>query len=316
MFESKKNGINICVKQTKSVQDVAVCMSFKLSISSAAVSKIHGLDNHECVPVDTEIAFIAVSLHREIENKLFGDPLSAKKSKVSSINFGLSNGYVCYSWTTKGTVSNVRKTLGLAIKALKPSNLKAIYKFNCKKYGLKPKDEQFNYAAKKLLDGIKSGVDCLVVGNIKIDNKKLKALIDTVAKKLDVGDVKGKGLANKEVSECKSENTCLKISGWQSFVTKYYILSKKKNIMPVICGKCVCLPIKQTSYDILKKKLKSDLPKFMDQKYKKLGSDIGPIVAYLAIANADLGAVDAKKIAVLGDSKALTDIKKAISDSL
>lgn len=319
MIESKNDKVNIYIQPTTYLGDVAVGVCFKASLNACVLGALNGLCNCTCLPPGSEEACAAYALYLAVADKLCGNPLAAKNSKVGRVDVGYHNGCLVFTWKMKGTVSHVRKALGMAVSALKPGSLYSLYGHCMRRLNGKVKKEHFNDAAKKLLAGINQGVVCCVIGKIKLGktNADAKTKVDDMAQKinnkLSPGKIGTPQAENKEHGSCDhSSLTELKVSGWQAYVVKDYIKSKARGVEPLMTNNSVLVPMKESSYNSLKKRIKKQVGVFVNQKYSKLGSECGPVLAYLALASSSLSCTDAKKLCGVKSS----DIVSALNSNL
>lgn len=314
MLESTVGKVSVSVQPTTFLGDVAVSVCFKADVAGCVMGKLNGT-HAKCsaLPKGTDAACAAYALYLAVQDKMCGNPLAAKNSKVGKVSVGAHNGHVFFSWNMKGTVSHVRKAVSLCMSVLKPGSLYSLYSHCIKRVGGKPNKEHFNHAAHVLIAGLNAGVSCCIIGKVKIDQAKVKDIATKTSKKLSPGTAATPQTENKATVPCDMSNvTELKVSGWQAYVTKDYIMSKARGVEPFICEKSVVVPMKSSSYDSLKKRLKKNVDLFVKQKYAKLGDECGSILAYLALSNASLSCDDAKKLC----KAKVSDIKSAINSSL
>jgi len=318
-MESSKGKVNVYVQPTTSLGDVAVSICFKVDLNSCVMNKLNSSGCCDCLPSDSEVACAAYALYLAVYDKLCGNPLAAKNSKVGRVSVGHHNSHLFFTWNMKGIVSHVRKALGIAISAMKPGSLFSLYGHCMRKLGGKVKKEHFNNAANKLISGINQGVECCIVGKINMgkstsDSKgKIDDMADKINNKLAPGSSNSPSSDYKDTTDCEhSDYTELKVNGWHAFVVSDYIRSKARGVEPIMCNKSLLIPVKPSNYESLKTKLKKQVSVFVDQKYKKLGDECGPVLAYLAISNSSLSCADVKKLCKVKPS----EISQAISTNL
>jgi len=303
MVKVKQGKVSLFVNSVNILGDVAVSICFNANLKGCVLSRLNGSGNCDCLPEGTEDACAAYALYLAVEDKLCGNPLATKQSKVGKVQVGQHNGCLFFTWNMKGTVSHVRKSISMAISALKPGSLYSLYGHCMRKLGVKLVREHFNSAANKLLSGINQGIDCCIIGKIKLgktaeeEKKKASDMLQKISNKLSPGSVATPRVESKEGSACDHKNTTeLKVSGWQASVVKDYIMSKARGVEPIICNKSLLIPMKESTYEVVKAKWKNQLSLFVQQKYKKLGNECGPVLAYLAVSNAALSCEDAEKL--------------------
>lgn len=327
MLESKKGKVSLFVHRTKLAGDVAVCVDINLKVNGCCLNKLQCGWCCDAHPSGEEVTCVAYSMWLNVNNALCGDPLAVKGSKVSSTKCGGHNGRFFISWQTKGSLSGVRKSLGLAVKALTPGKLYSTYSQVVRSIGSSPNRANFNWAAQEVLSAVNSGVLCGVVGNITLgktttdthstakpkpkrksnlmarpaassdgpkpkpkkklsDQEKLDAMVSIIAKKLNPGDVSTPKTKPTDVTACDHKNmSMVSVTGWAAFVIKDYIVAKERGVVPLVCDRGLMVPVKESSWKIKSAKLKKNAAVYVKTRYVKVGYELGPIMAYLAIAS-------------------------------
>jgi hypothetical protein len=251
-----------------------------------------------------------------VQLALCGDPLATVKSKVGAVDCGVHNGTFSITWKVKGTISALRKSIGLALKQFCPSKLFPAYSQCVKAAGGKPNKESFLYVADMLTKSMNESVRCGIVGNVKLaDDSKLKEMLEVLIKKLAPESVAGSKSAPKDHTPCDhSDKTELKVNGWASYVVKDYIQSKVKGLSVVVCDNYLLLGIKQAQWETLAKRLKKNVSDYVAAKYTKLGGNLAPIMAYIMISNATVCCTCIA--AILKNAPSQADLVKAINSAL
>lgn len=315
MIEAKKKNINVYVQTTKLVADTAVCVSFSMNIDGCCLNRLDGCMPCNSNPVGIEQACVVYSIYLKVKNLLCGDPVAVKNSKVSSVCCGAHNGQFFITWSTKGTVSAVRKSLGIALKGLVPGKLYTTYRYCMRGIDGKPNRETFNYAANEVLMAINKDLHCGVVGNMKADKAKVEKMVDVVSKKINPGDVATPRTKPSGHTPCEHENyTSIKVSGWATHVVKDYVMSKVIGLNPLICNKALMLPMKESDWKGRSLKLKKESSDFVKARYAKLGDDLSVVIAYMAITNGSVSCCDVK--ALLKSNITSAQVASTIKDSL
>lgn len=296
MLESTKNGLTVFVAPTKLVGDVAVSLCFPTVVNSCALSKIGGCGQpcgSNCYPEGTEEACLCYAVYLAVNQLLCGNPLAVSKSKVGATCCGSHNSMFFINWKTKGTVSAVRKSIGIALRALHPAKFFSIYSRLIRDAGGVPKRESFSYVAEKAAAGIKSSLVVGVVGNIRIDQEKFKAMMEVLDKKHLHTPVEGKKSKPSDHVECDHSNhTELRTVGWASMVVSDYLKFRIRGLVPLLSDKFILLPIKESLWKNVSKKLKKGVKEYVQAKYTKLGSDLPEVSGYMAAASGLLCASD------------------------
>jgi hypothetical protein len=328
MLESKKGGLTVYVVPTKSAGDVAVGLCFPLNVSGCALARLNGgcdcrtivveTKNKDVLPnfpVGSEEACMGYSLYLAVEQSLCGDPLAVAKTKVGDVRCGAHNGMFYINWKVKGTVSAARKSLGIALKNLNPARMSSAYVRCVKTLGGNANKAGFLYIADKAASGIKNSLTCGIVGNIKIDNEKLKGLIDTIEKKHNVSALSGTKTKPDEHSACNhTEHTEIKVSGWSSAALADYIKFRVKGVDPLLCDDRILLPMKQSQWETIAKKIKKGVKDYVNAKYGKVATDLSAVYGYSALSKGALCACDVKSAIKSGLST--SSVEAAISKHL
>lgn len=282
----KLKNLELNIATCKKLPDIAVMLGFDFKCSNVAIHKLKDMflfDTLECNKVyeDYEQSSLAYALYSTIKTKMTGSVLELSRSRVSRIDCGSREGKFMISWNTQGSISMLRKTLSLSFSVINPHKLFTKYSDNCKKLGVKPDRETFNYIANSFADVIKKKIKILVVGRIKVDSSKIKDMLQQVEKKLPkLSNEKG---TKPEIHE-KITYTypSLKISGIDSAVIEDYIRNNGMSTVAVDNHIVVC----NNTFNTKRKTLKDTdrIKKFIQQKYEKLGDDFSCIFAYLCIS--------------------------------
>ncbi len=317
MIESKKGGLTIFVDHTKLVGDVSVGVCFSLACNGCAFNRLCGSSGcpSHCFPAGSEEAAMGYSLALAVRQSLCGDPLAVSKSKVGSVECVAHNGMFGINWKVKGTGSAIRKSIGLAIKALEPAKVFPAYSRCIKQLGGSPNKESFTYVAEAVAKDIKSNLVVGIVGNTKVDKAALDAMIEVVAKKHNTSMPKGSKSKPAEHTPCDHDSfTEVKVSGWSAAVLADYIRNKVKGLDPMLCDKFLLLPIKDAQWKTLSAKLKKGVKDFAKAKYDKVGNDLPAVFGYLTLASGQLCASDVKS--AINNKLSASSIEAAILKGL
>ena len=317
MLDAKKGGLTISVERTKLVGDVAVGICFEVDCNGCMLSRLNGCAGctTQCFPSGSEEAALCQSLYLAVHQVLCGDPLAVSKTKVGDVTCVGHNGMFGINWKVKGTVSAVRKSIGLALKVLDPVKMASSYARCIKQIGGSNDRDVFNHVADGVAKAIKSNLQCVVVGNINVDKAKLDAMMDVLSKKHSVSDVKGtKSKPSGHVPCDHSEMTEVKVNGWHSAVAADYIQFKVKGLTPLLCNKELLLPIKLTQWDTIIKKIKKGVKEYAEVKYGKVGDNLPAIFGYLSLSSSVLCAGDVKS--AINNKLSVSSIDSAINKVL
>lgn len=325
MLEAKKDNLSLYVERTSLVGDVAVSISFDAKANSCCLMKLQSGCGCECFPEGSEECCVCYALFLAVRQSLSGDPVATAKSKVCDVACGLNDGEFSISWRVKGTGSAVRKSLGIALKCLAPSKMYSGYSQCIKVAGGKPNRDHFNYAANSIHQGIKKGVHCGVVGNIRthkndpntkkeIEALDLNEMLKVLNGKLPDDKPEG-GKANKEHVKCDHSNMAhVKVAGVDAVFLKDYIQHKLKAVIPVICDDTVHIPVKASVWETASKKLKGGHKDYVELKYGRVKNDLGAVLGYRMLATAEAGVMSVHKM--LKSKITSSDVEKALSKSL
>lgn len=285
-METKLKNLQLTVAPCKKMPDIAVLMGIHFDVCPAALMKLDekfsfdNLQKGNCLYTGSEEASLAYAYYEAVRNKFAGSPLEVSRSRVSRINYDAQNGKFMLSWNTQGSLSMLRKTIGLALSVINPHKLYSKYAINIKNLGGKADRDVFNFVANKMVDAIKKGIKIAVVGRIKVDTEKLKDLLTKVDKKHPKLSTE-KGTKPPTHEKFTHEFPSIKASGIEAAVTADYIRSQGMGV--AVLGSEIIVYNK--SFDTKKKTLKttSRVKNYVDQKYEKLGDDFPCIFTYLCI---------------------------------
>ena len=299
MIEEKKGGLSVFIAPTKTVGDVVISMCFALDADGCTLSKLNGCGSEcssHCFPAGSEEACLAYSLYSTVKQVLAGNALAVYKTKVGDVKCGIHDGMFFINWKVKGTVSAARKSLGMALKCMAPSKMWPVYSRCIRMLKASPNKETFSYVADAATKNIKDSLHVGIVGNIKADKAKLKDLVDTVSKRLNVEGTSGSKTKPSGHTECDhSHVTELKISGYSSLLISDYLQNKIKGLNPMVFNKKLILMIKPAQWETLTKKLKPGVKDFVATKYMKV-SDLGEVLGYYGLSSGVLCASDARSM--------------------
>ena len=182
-MESKLKNLTLVVGMCKKVPDIAVLMGLHYDCSKINLINLKTNNPSDELLNGAESSALGYALFEAIRDKFIGSPLELARSRVSRVDCDSINGKFLISWNTQGSVSMLRKTIGLALSCLDPAKLYAKYAENMKLLGGKNDRDVFNYLANEMIDAIKKGIKVDVVGKINVDAAKLKDLLAKVDNK-------------------------------------------------------------------------------------------------------------------------------------
>lgn len=281
-MEAKHKNLTLTVGMCKKVPDIAVLMGFHYDCSKINLINLKSNNPPEVLLTGAEGSALGYALFEAVRDKFIGSPLELSRSRVSRVDCDSINGKFLISWNTQGSVSMLRKTIGLALSTLDPAKLYSKYAENIKLLGGKNDRDVFNSLATEMIDAIKKDVKIAVVGKIKVDIAHLKDILNKVDKKQPKQTSVPKGTKPQNHDECPCEYPHVKVSGIAAIVVADYIKSKSGGYgVDVYDGKVV---VYNNSWETKKKSLQgSRIKDYVKQKYEKLKGDFAFILAYLAI---------------------------------
>lgn len=284
------------VAPTKLVPNCVVGLCFEMKIEGCAVHRVLcGTGMCECKPKGTEEALICYSIYMSVQTALVGTPKSVVNSKCENVVCGAHDGMFFINWTVKGTVTNIRKSLNIALAAIKPAKLNSTY-VELSKNIKGVKRDTFGYAADLAAKSLKSKLYIGVVGNTKMDKDQLADVLDVIIKKYDIESVSAPKNKPEDYTECNchENSTEIKIKGWESAVLADYLEFKIKGLQVSICDNYILVPVKESIFDNKKSSLKQQSGPFLQTKYMKGKELLKTEWAYSAMSNGKLNCVDAK----------------------
>lgn len=285
-MEAKLKNLTLTVGECKKVPDVAVVMGMYFDVCNAAIMKLDesfswdNLKTNNCFFTGSEQAALAYALFHTIRDKLVGSPLEVARSRVSRIECYAKEGKFMISWNTQGSVSALRKTIGIVLSTMNPHKLFAKYSTNIKNLGGKANRDEFNYVANQMVDSIKKSIKIAVVGRIKVDAVKLKDILAKVDKKQQKLSHE-KGIKPGPHDKFTHSFPSIKATGIASVAAEDYIRSQGMGTAAMNDE----IIIYNRSYESKKAAFKKvdRIKTYVRQKYEKLGKDFPCVFAYLSI---------------------------------
>jgi hypothetical protein len=259
----------------------------------------HGVQEED----NSELSIMLYSVFKNCEFQLNSNPANANRSKFADSQCCYHNGEFIMTFTTQNSFSSVRKVISLVAKSLTPSKVKPQYKRYTQNLGYKFNEDAFKWAASEVADAIKK-IKWTVVGKIKLDADKLKALTD---KSKPASDKKlgGKKPADKrengrvvDMLDCSDAASVM--------LTDKYLRNQKIDSLVTSSG--LKPLIGNQKIDSFKAKMndKSKIEKFVDQKLMKLKHPKKPdqLKGVLYALAAKSGYFRSQDFATLKDTKA------------
>lgn len=314
MIEVKNKHLTFKTVSNKFVNDVIVTITFNHEMDVCSFNHLLCKISCKCQSTGYEKSALVYCLYLAMCQKLCGDPLAVKNSKVAGIDACYGNDTVAFSWKMKGVLSHVRKSLGLALGSIKPSTLYSTYSSYIKILGGKPSKEVFNSNVADLISDITKGIDIVVAGNIKTTKEKNNAALDVITKKINYGVASKPQKKSEHKSKCDSLNenvVILKLQGYETFLLMDYLNTKMKGVKIKKYNKNTCVYMSPEKYKNLQPKLKQGVKDYVEKKYKKI-KDIQPLLVYMGVSKLALNPKDVDKLLKLKDSEIEQVIKSAI----
>lgn len=301
-MEVRNKNLSLVVGVSKRVPDIAVNITF--SFPGVAECCLKGLLCN-CAEGERELkngshnAALAYALFEAIRDKLVSSPLELSKSRVSNISCKTIGNSLSISWNCQGTGSSLRKTCGLAISCLYPHKLFSKYSENIKFLsGKGGNKDEFAYCVKRMAEGIKKGVQLTAVGKINTDDKKLKDILEVIAKKMpsqeNIGSGKAPTFEKEKEKEEKEEYPHIKCSGITAAIVADYIRSNSGGMGVEVVNDGVI--VYNMSWKSKQKQLSDSrrINDYIQKKYERLGAEFANLYAYFVLtqgyANGDTAA--------------------------
>lgn len=275
-----KQPVTMHVKPYSRATDVVVCCTIDLKADGCCVAKLGAHPSPcECFPQGSEEAVMGYCLYLAVYRALCGSPAATNKSKVAQCTYHMFDGKLSFAWRTKGNGSAVRKSLGMAFKALKPARCAADYSTVIKQVGGRMDREVFNYIADQAQRSIAAAVYVAVVGKINLPKDKAEALLEVAVNKLDPGKVAGTKRAPTDHTKCEHpERTEFSSSGIHGTLLYRMIGDREKGLPVAFCGKRLVMNIKPAVWETKRAKLKGDVAQYAKSVYNI--PDVGHMAAY------------------------------------
>ncbi len=287
MPDAKIKNVELVVSTCRKLPDLAVVCGMFYKVDKHCLKQLRG--GEPCEEKEAhdgaESAALAYALFELVRDKFIGSPLEMSRSRVSRVECHSLNGKFLITYNTQGSVSMLRKTVGLVLSTLQPSKLFSRYAENSKLLGVKVDRKHFNHEANLMCAAIKKSVKFVAAGKIKVDGPKLKEVLDKVVgkqPKLEVAPAKIVAKPPKREAY-KQEYPVVKASGIAAVVVADYVRSKSTGMH--VCVHDEGVVVYNHAWESKRKMLKKAdrIKDYVRQKYEKLGDDFACILAYLAI---------------------------------
>ncbi len=312
MFSAKHKNVELRVKCNKSLPGVVVAVAFDAKVSCCTFNRAMGRACcADCFTKGSEEAILAAALYNNVCLALTGDVRANDSSKVSRVEANCLGDQITFSWSVKNNLSAVRKSLGLAIKALQPAKVFRDYSWICKKIDCKVNKSFFLHAVKTIADSLKKSIKCIVVGKLNVTKEKVDEATEVLSGKFVLNTVSGAENPTGH-TDCKMDGLTFKCGGWKCCVLADFIRAKV-GVCPVIYPSEIYLGDKKNLKDAISKKLKGQLSVYVNSKFGKY-SDLGDRLAALYLSKGCISVDDATAVVKANPSakQIETDLKKLL----
>jgi hypothetical protein len=283
-MEAKLKNVEMIVGSSKKLPDIAIILGVFFNVPKCCLEKLKCNDSSsDKLYTGVENACLGFALFELVKEKLIGSPLEISKTRVSAVRCNSLNGKFLVSWNTQGSISMLRKTVGIVLSCLNPHKLYSRYAENCKLLGCKADRSVFNKLANEMAAAITKGVKIAVCGKIKIVPAKLKDLLSKVVKKCPKQETAKDTASPPKHEACSMDMPFVKASGIDAVVVADYISAKSGGMSVCVHDDKVYVFNKswETKHKALKKA--NRVNDYVRQKYEKLKAEFPCILAYMAI---------------------------------
>jgi hypothetical protein len=319
-MEVSQDNFSLSVMPTRRVADVVVSMSFSLAGDGYTYSQLTHGASCEAKPNGAEATVLAYALYRVISDKISGDPLAVQRSKCGAVLPSYTGNTFGISWSTQGSVSAVRKTLGIALSQLRPAAVYSVYADLMRGLNHTPRREHFEYAADELIASLKKHVRVVVIGKINLPKEgakaKLSDALETAVRKFNLAPAGKKVKPTPEGSCADDAESSVVVSGWRQAVVHSYLEAQLRGVMVSQSGDRLLLSKKKSSLESALGKLgdKAKVSVYTAAKFGKIGDELVVLYSYLMVSQ---GLATAHDILDMAKAKpSVSDLTKVIVDAL
>jgi hypothetical protein len=320
-MEIKKKNITITLGVTKKVADIIISISIPFEgIATCCLKRLKcNCGEPGELMVGSEEAAMAFATFEVIRDKLTGSGLEIFKTKVSNVDCYSIDKHLTINFSTQGTGTSLRKTVGIVMSTLNPIKLFSKYSENIKFLSGKGGNrEEFNYCAKKLADGIKKGIHITAVGKINTDKSKLSDILDVIVSKIPELELpSAKEISSPQKRQKDTETySVVKCSGLTAVAVADYLRNTSNGMAVELVDSGVIVYNMSAESKIKQLNDKKRIEDFVYRKYDKLEEkdELSAIFAYFALSQGYANANTAGSIALskLKPEKLIELIKKAL----
>lgn len=316
-MEAKSGSVYVKYEPYAKASGISIVVSWECSHSSQ--SALRCLKHEElCDHKGLAETALCYSMVEGIESALIGDPVSLQKNQVSGLSYNALGKHFSVSYSAKGSVTVMARTLRALLKVLKPSAYTTSLASILKSVGQSINAEGKKYVEHEAISSLKHGIHVFVVGKMKTTQEKFQAAVDAVGSKFPEmkepsGAKKAPTIITPESCPKRSEKiSTFKVSGMQLVYLYYYLHNKLKYDPEVGTGE-ISIPAK-TAKQLGTLGKKATVARYVAAKYGKLGDLLTAGTCYFAALSGLSDAHTLTQAAKAGVTVA--SIEKAITDNL
>jgi hypothetical protein len=305
-MQIKKSQILLTVASSKKVADLIVSISVPFDgVCDGCLKKLKvNCGEPTALMAGSEKSALAYALYETVRDKLSGSALETFKTKVSNVECNVLDKHFVITFHTQSTGTSLRKTCGMALSCFNVSKLFAKYSENIKFLSGKGGNrEEFNYACKSLLEGIKKSVIITAVGKFpaSMDKDKLMDIVVVLVTKipeLEMPPAKETTAPPKRDNDAAETYPFIKSSGLSTAVVADYIRNNSNGMSVAVIDEGVV--VYNMGFHAKHKQLKDTkrIEDYVEKKYGKLevSGELSPLFAYYALSEGFINSDVASKV--------------------
>ena len=172
-MEEKNKNLIIYTRKVLKTPNTAVSISWKCTQNSwytlHQLKKGYKIDDEQ-LQNGGNCVVLCYSLFQRLNRrtKLFDD----SKFPIDCFECNINNGYFQISYNTSNKLSAIKKSLKYIIQNMNPSTVYQQYQINMKNIGGNVDKREFNWSVNKLNEILKSEINIVFVGNVKLTSTK------------------------------------------------------------------------------------------------------------------------------------------------
>lgn len=300
---AKLKQINLTVGITRKVADIVVAISVPIKgVAPCCLNRLKtNCGSAEPLMPGSEESALVYALYEAVRDKLSGSGLEVLKSKASNVKCSYTNDHFTISFHTAGTGTALRKASGLALSCYNPAKLFSKYSENIRFLtGKGGNREEFNFVAKKLVEGIHKSIAITAVGKINVDEKKMVDIVKVLVGKLpdiDMSALKPAIQPAKKKPEVEDKPyPIIKCDGLTAAVVSDYIRNNSNGMSVDITNEGVVVynHLWESKHKQLKDKKR--INEYIAKKYGKLDVELASVFTYFALSEEFVDATIAAKV--------------------